>query len=365
MDIKGEEPVEVEEEEEEDIFIEHSEKEAKIKKEKKEENIFKNLNFDELNEFLLEYIKENKSKSINYFLDFKKNDDDLLTYEYQLQQQNDLIKNLIKLKKEKYLFFLDLKDLNKYLRQYYEANKLDFLSNLPNNNGKTPADFTQSLNTDEISHLVHENNSSDISSENEVISNIEIKDEKDEKLIFDEEELIGKFQFISDNHPRLYPHYKNISLLCVNIITASFKRKYSFLDFSAGRKREKIKQIIISLKDFLEKSLGNNYANHKNYANNNNNLASEFFKYNNNNKKSKSEYNQDNLWEIYENNDINNDSAASDYYEEKDNNHIFSAKRQRKFADNNSIQKNLKYSERLLGYFLYNTCIEELSNFLM
>lgn len=319
-----------------------------------DEVLEKNIDFDNFNEFLFDFIKENKTKSIRYFLDYKEKDDDLFTFEYQLQDQNNKIKHMTENKNQKNIFLSDLKDLNVYIKQYYKANKIKISNINTYIISKEKIEDKYSINQEELDISI--NKSEEISnSESDFENNFY---EKSLKFQFNELELIEKFNNLIINHKKMVIHFKELCNLCVNILIINFKLKFTFLDFS-NEKRKIIKEIILALNAFLRKSLNN----HKNDLSDE--IRNEFI-----NMKKKGEFdfnknctfeNNNNLWEIYENQNLIEEEEYDDFESDVENQHIFS----RKLNYNNHKEMKIKYSDRLLGFFLYNTCLEDLSNFIM
>jgi len=319
------------------------------------------LDYDDFNDFLFEFIKENKRKSINYYLDFKEKDDDIFTFEYQLRDQNQKIKHFTESKNEKQKFYLDLKILKVYLKKFCEANKIKncFNANKIINNINNNPDAQS--NQEELNFSMHSRESAydqsdgkEFDSDN-IDNNILGGDAK--RFLYNESVLIEKFEVLFENHKKMKMHFKDLSALCVNIIIVSFKNKFTFLDFSNSAKLKIIKEIILKLKNFLHSNLNNN-SNHISDK-----IKKEFF----NLKKGKNASKDliyddvdDNLWEIYENHNLNESEDYDEFEDLDDQIHMFGKKH---YRDKN--HKNLKYADRLLGYFLFHTCIDDLSNFIM
>lgn len=325
----------------------------------------KKIDFDDFNDLLFDFIKENKRKSINYYLDFKEKDDDIFTFEYQLQDQNQKIKHLTENKNQKKNFYLDLKYLKTYLKKFCENNKIKNLTSTNSNfidihNNKN--NQTATSNQEELNILMYSmERVSEASEPKEFEADNEIFGGEAKKFAFDEIELIENFENLFEDHKRMKSHFKDLSAMCVNIIIVCFKNKFSFLDFSNSAKRKLIKQIILKLKNFLHSSLNNSNNNH----NISDRIKNDFLNLKNARNGSKDvnyDNGDDNLWEIYENHNLN---ESEDYYEFEDLDdeiHMFGRKNQHY---KEKEQKKLKFADRLLGYFLYHTCIEDLSNFIM
>jgi len=320
------------------------------------------IDLDEFNDFILDFIKENKRKSINYYLDFKEKDDDIFTFEYQLQEQNQKIISLTKNKSEKNIFYLDLKDLKNYVKNYSAFNMIKLKFNIINpnkiNKQKEPKSNLEEL--DLSIQSIHSNKDvlSNSNESKEYDSDNFFNSEENKNKTYNEIEFIEKFNNLFESHKKMKAYFKNLSSLCVNILIISFKQKFTFLDFSMS-KRKIIKEVILNLRDFLNSNLNG----HLNSVSDN--IRKDFINLKRNHNKDKlSEalnYDNDNrLWEVYENHNLN-ESEDDDNFDLEEENHMFG----RKNKLNKEKNKQIKFSERLLGHFLYNTCIADLSNFIM
>jgi hypothetical protein len=333
------------------------------------EVLHKKIDFDDFNDFIFDFIKENKRKSINYYLEFKEKDDDIFTFEYQLQDQNQKIKHLTENKNEKKNFYFDLKALNIYIKKFCEANKIKNLIQNNSDSANINAHLIQSnadkasgalSNQEELDFSMHSReNDSESSIVKEYYSD-SISRSEAQKNEFNEMELIEKFKILFENHKKMKMHFKDLSAFCVNILIICFKIKFSFLDFSNTAKRKVIKEVILSLKNLLHSSLSNN-SNHISDK-----IKKEFAKMKKGSNKGKDfiydKNCDDDLWEIYENHNLNESDEYDKFEDLDDEIHMFGRKAQHY---KQKEQKKIKYADRLLGFFLHHTCVEDFSNFIM